>query len=282
LHYNKHHGDRLLPYKPPNTTRLHGQNPNGFQLGNDGGTLLTATTHLRDVQADAGGFIETNLDTTKHSVLRKIVQAFRNTAKHSKVQCSSSDITAHNEYKPEGTITHVRDDLTSRVQATGADPLGCWSYVTFTRRGNQKVTYITAYQPCKDKPKPDSFTAAAQQYSMLLRAANPSNVRKHFVKDLRKFLRKCTKNGEEVFLMGDLNEVIGVHSHWMSKACQELDLTDAIHYFHGPPEAPFANWIDGKEVLDYILVSRSLLPFIKACGYKPFLQHIWRPPWDVR
>ena len=53
---------------------------------------------------------------------------------------------------------------------------------------------------------------------MLLRAkqTNPSNVRKHFVQDLKKFLRKCTKNGEEVILMGDFNEVIGVHSHGMS------------------------------------------------------------------
>ena len=74
--------------------------------------------------------------------------------------------------------------------------------------------------------------------------------------------------------MGDFNEVLGVHSHGMSKACRELDLTDAIHYFHGPPETPFSTWIDGKETLDYILVSRSLLPFIKACGYEPFLHHI--------
>jgi hypothetical protein len=74
--------------------------------------------------------------------------------------------------------------------------------------------------------------------------------------------------------MGDFNEVIGVHSNRMSKACRELDLTDTIHYFHGPPEAPFSTSIDGKEVLACILVSRSLLPFIKACGYEPFLQHI--------
>ena len=140
-----------------------------------------------------------------------------NTAKSNAPQ---SDISAHKEYKPGGTITCVRDDLTSRVQATGADPLGRWSYVTFTRRGNQKVTYITAYQPCKGKPKPDSFAAAAQQYTMLLREkrSNPSNVRKYFVKDMKKFLCRCTKNGEEVILMGDFNEVIEVHSNGMSKA----------------------------------------------------------------
>jgi endonuclease/exonuclease/phosphatase family metal-dependent hydrolase len=53
-------------------------------------------------------------------------------------------------------------------------------------------------------------------------------------------------SGEEVILMGDFNEVIEVHSHSMSNACRELDLTDAIHYFHGLPEAPFSTWIDGK------------------------------------
>ena len=274
--HNWHFGDKLLPYKPPNTTRLHGQNTNGFQLSDDGGTLLTAATHLRELQVDGGGFFETNVDTTKHQVRSKIFNAFRKTSKYSKVQCSSSDIPAHNEYKPGGTITYVHDDLTSRVQSKGADPLGRWSHVTFTRRGNQKVTFISAYQPCKGKPKPDSFTAAAQQYSMLLKAKreNPANVRKHFVKDLKRFLRKCSKDGQEVILMGNFNEVLGVHSHGMSKVCRELDLTDAIHYFHGPPETPFSTWIDGKEILDYILVSRSLLPFIKACGYEPFLQHI--------
>jgi hypothetical protein len=69
---------------------------------------------------------------------------------------------------------------------------------------------------------------------------NLSNVRKHFTKDLKRFLHKCSKNGEEVILLGNFYEVIGCHCHGMPKACQELNVTDAIHYFRGPPEAPFS------------------------------------------
>jgi hypothetical protein len=238
--HNRHHGDKLLPYKPSNTTRLHGQNTNGFQLSTDeGGTLHTAAAHLRELKVDDGGFFKTNVDTTKHKVHHKIFTAFRKTSEQSKVQCASSKISAHNEYKPGGTVTYVREDLTSRVQSKGVHPLGRWSYVAFTRRGNQKVTFITACQPCKGKPKPDSFTAAAQQFSMLLKAKrdNPVNVRKHFVKDLKRFLRKCSKDGQEVILMGDFNEVLGVHSHGMSNACRELDPTDVIHCFSRTPRS---------------------------------------------
>jgi hypothetical protein len=35
-----------------------------------------------------------------------------------------------------------------------------------------------------------------------------------------------------------------------------------------------ATWIDGSEVIDYVLVDAGLLPSITACGYSPFLERI--------
>jgi endonuclease/exonuclease/phosphatase family metal-dependent hydrolase len=140
---------------------------------------------------------------------------------------------------------------------------------------------ITAYQPGKGHPSLGNSTVITQQYSLLMaeKRENPSNVCKHFIDDLAKFLRKCSKNEEDVMLAGDFNDILGKESRVISKICKQFELVDAIHYYHGQAPDRFATWIDGCEILDYVLVSRALLPFINACGYEPFMANV---PGDHR
>jgi len=83
-----------------------------------------ATEYFQTLQVDAAGFSETNLDTSKVSITRKLHKSLRSNSKHCKLQCASNSIKAQHNYKPGGIISLVRDDLTARVQSKGADPLG--------------------------------------------------------------------------------------------------------------------------------------------------------------
>ena len=101
LKNNKHHGDQLTYEKANDTTRLHFQNTNGFQLVDpQGGAFYTASKHLRDLKIDASGFSEINLDTQKYTINRKLRHALSSTSKHNKLQTASSAVPSHHEYKP--------------------------------------------------------------------------------------------------------------------------------------------------------------------------------------
>ena len=192
--------------KPKNTTRLYTQNTNGFKLTTDvGGTFLTAAQQLRRMKVDIAGFSEINLDTTKPRVQEKLHTASRLTTDHYRLQTSSSQVKAKFEYKPGGTLTLLRNNVTSRLARKGSDPLGRWSYVTLNCKGTGKITFITAYQVGTSRPKPDGkMTAATQQYSQLLdmQREEAEQVRKHFVSDLQKFISQCKKNNERCIVQG--------------------------------------------------------------------------------
>jgi hypothetical protein len=120
-------------------------------------------------EADAGGFSEHNLDTTNYDTRQKLHKAMKLTSNHYKLQAGFSNIPAIREYKPGGTLTFIRNHLSARVVDKGSDPMGRWTYIRLKCRGQRHVVIITAYQPCKGKPKPDgSMTVINQHYSILL------------------------------------------------------------------------------------------------------------------
>jgi len=148
LSLNAPHGDTLTPHKQKSHTRIHFQNPNGFQLiDQHGGTFRTAASHIQTLNIDAGGFSEHNLDTQNAKVQKKMSRALRETSKHFRLQTASSSINANYEYKPGGTVTYIRDHLCSRFHSKGRDPMGRWSFIKLHKRGGTKVVLLTLYQP---------------------------------------------------------------------------------------------------------------------------------------
>ena len=167
----------------------------------------------------------------------------------------------------------IRDDLCSRYISKGADRLGRWTYIKTRGKDNTVVTWVTVYQPCEGKPlKNGSMTVVTQQYNQLLeeKRPQPEKVRKHFRREFNSFLTRCRANKEHLIIGGDFNEVIGTRSWGMSELCRKHDLVDPIFHFHGLPEGHFATWIDGKTIIDYILISKELIPAVDACGYEAF------------
>jgi len=271
-------GDTMECPKPDNTTRAYQNNPNGFQLVNPhGGTFYLANQAFKTMEVDVAGFSETNVDTTKPTVQQKLHSAVKHTTDRYRLQCASSKATAMLEYKPGGTATIVRNNAVGRVIAKDSDSIGRWSYVTLGGKDGKKVTFVSAYQPCKGKPKKDgSMTVITQQYAQFLeeKRHNPENVRRHFIRDFKRFVKNCKSRGEELVIQGDFNENIGINSDGLAQLCRQQDLMDPIHYMHGHPQDHFSTYLDGKEIIDYILISKSLLPSVQACGYMPFLERI--------
>ena len=264
--------------KPSNTTRFHSLNPNGFRIKDaNGGDFREAADKAKALSLDVACYNEINLDTSNHSVLDKLHYVARQTTDHYRLQPSSSDIIADDQYKPGGTLTLVRDNLTSRVTSQGTDALGRWSYVTFLAKSS-RVTVINIYQPGKNVPKDTNKRVVSQQQSQL-RALNrqadtSAQVRSHYVHDLDRFLKKLRGKGHRFILMGDFNEIIGSSDDSMSKLCRKHNLVDCIHHFHGDPPRPFATWYDGEDIIDYALIDESLLSCVKACGYAPFKHYM--------
>ena len=57
-------------------------------------------------------------------------------------------------------------DLVARLRDSGTDPLGRWSYQTYSGKNDVQVTFVLAYQVCKKVTK-GTVTAAAQQEALL-------------------------------------------------------------------------------------------------------------------
>ena len=110
----------------------------------------------QQLDVDVSCYNEINLDTHNQSVIDKLHYVARQTTSHYKLQLSSSDVCTDDQYKPGGTLTLVRNDLTSRVSSSGTDALGRWSYVTFLAKAGARVTVINIYQPGTTDPKDDN------------------------------------------------------------------------------------------------------------------------------
>ena len=177
-------GNTMECPKPDNTTRAYQNTTNGFQLVNShGGTFCLANQALKEMEVDVAGFSEINVDTNKHTVQQKMHSAVKHSTDRYRLQCATSKAKAMLDYKPGGTATIVRNNAVGRVLAKDSDSIGRWSHVTLGGKDGKKVTFVSAYQPCKGKPKKDgSMTVVTQQYAQFLQEKrhNPENIRGHF------------------------------------------------------------------------------------------------------
>jgi hypothetical protein len=69
LQNNHPHGNQLVPFKPPNTSRFYFINPNGFHIDDDKG--------FQTLNIDARGFAEINMDTAKVAITHTLHKALR-------------------------------------------------------------------------------------------------------------------------------------------------------------------------------------------------------------
>jgi hypothetical protein len=152
--------------------------------------------------------------------------------------------------------------------------MGPWTYQTFSRKRNQNVTIVNAYQVCdKSVSQRGHYTTAAQQESLLRqRGETNPNSQKHFRLDLHHFLQQRRQEGNEIILTGYFNEALGDETDGIPKLCSSLNLVDLMFSLHKSRQIP--TYARGKKRLDYALATPLTARTIVAGRYKPFNHHL--------
>ena len=265
-----------LQVKDKHITRLYHQNPNGLNVQVNG-SFDCAVEHLKDMEVDHGMFSDHQQDTSQHRVLKKMKQACEKHLGHHGyvLNATSTTAQARNAYKPGGVLSITMDHLLPRIIESGHDKYGRWVYTKFQRQRGLVWTVICTYQVCEGNPKTAGDSTYAMQLLSMFQAENrtdPHLLRRHHRDDLTKFVKECTDKGEAICMGGDFNEEIGLEATGMTTLCRDFDMIDIVLEQHGRTD--FATWSRGMKILDYMLISKSLLPAVTASGYEPFFIRI--------
>ena len=277
-------GPDLVPCKPDNTTRIFTQNPNGFALTDEkGGGLNYALEWLALYETDVLGFSAHDLATSRYHVREKIRTAFYSHYQHRyRLHYGSDPIKPTSNRHQGGCLAATVGSTLSRLVDKGSDYLGRWSWLRFVRSDGRFITYVVAYQ-CFDYKSPEKAeqfpnSVYYKQHSVLVkeRRKNP-DPRKHFVADLEKFLSECRERDDLLIVTGDFNDEYCENTSPFGKILTKAGLVDAYVAKNGVPLEKFRTCAKQTVVykcIDYMFISKDLLPALKACGYEPFNKRI--------
>ena len=225
-----------LQAKLEGITRIFSLNANGLSLDQREGQYDELCKVAKEVQADVLCCQEHNLDTTQSSVRRILYDTTRQHWSRSRVQFSSTPIPFSTQYKPGGTMIMIVDQMSGRIQSQTTDHLGRWASYTLRGRDSRSFTIISIYQVVTDAPRPGTTTAAAQQQSLLLHLRDPiTTPRKAFKRDLWQFVEAKAKQGEEILIVGDFNEVFGSEIDGISKLAADFNMVNLMKARHSGP-----------------------------------------------
>jgi hypothetical protein len=233
---------------------------------------------------------ETNLNWIHKEAHSKLNRVLKKVWQHASYSTSHIVEDFQEAHRPGGTATLVTGNWVSRIITKGTDPygLGRWSYVVLLGRGGQTLLVVSAYRVCKQAiQSAGPTTVTAQQYRHLSRTLREANSTEdpaphcRFILDLQAWLEHHTASSTEVILCIDANEAIlpsqgifcplqfqtdkPIKSKGNDGSMQTLLLTCGladpllIQYANQTPPSTYSR---GSHRIDYVFVSRNLLPFV--------------------
>ena len=248
-------GSPLPEDKPDNVFRLLCGNPNGFNLGPQGGDFIDYYQEVYRFQADTSCLFEHNLDSYNHAVKTILYKTTQRTFDHSKLTSTSSPIPATSTFKPSGTMILTQGSYISRLILSGHDNMGRWSYHMYSCKNFCRLTIASVYQPCNqrvlDHERVRTLTVTAQLTSLLRQQGPHETPRQVIIIDLRQFITDQHVQGNGVLLAGDYNEELDIKYDGITKLCSNFHLIDLM--FHLTGQDDFASYTHGSKHIDYIL-----------------------------
>jgi len=193
-----------------------------------------------------------------------------------------------------GTLTAICGCWVSCVFAKGEDPfgLGRWSYVTMRGKASTKITIITAYNATPSQGDQAYYHQQMRVLSRLYREQTVNQApdpRRQLVLDLQAWLEHLIQESHQLIVAMDANMVYDPDQYTLQhhlpyqpgvltigagyngklstlvSTCQ-LCLPLALHH----ETRPFpASHISGRNQIDFVLVSKSILPAIQRSGVLP-------------
>ena len=145
------------------TFRVFHINHNGITYHNDYLEWEMSIAYLMDMQVDVFGITEPNLDFNNKIVKDDFIQRGRFFDSYMHMAVSSSLRTVgKTPFKMGGTVTGVNGCWSGRVQRSGSEKLGRWSYTSMRTKKGKLINVITCYVPRKPSTEKGQSTIYSQ------------------------------------------------------------------------------------------------------------------------
>ena len=255
------------------TIRIFHINLNGVTSHNNYLEWEMTIAFLMDMQVDVFGLTEINLDLNNGIIKDKFVQSGKHFDNYLRMATSSSlQKVGDTPFKMGGTVTGTNGVWSGRITEQGCDVMGRWSFLKLQTRYGKEVVFITTYLPRKPSKEGGGSTIYNQMAADLLkRKGKLLDPRKELLADLYIYIEKENKKGNTLFLMGDMNDNLGLNDSQVNKFLQSLGMTIAHKVRHGDNEPLPATHDRGTTCLDLIGCSDHVNESaIVRAGFAPF------------
>ena len=182
---------------------------NGIPFSHEGLNFGLAFYKTIRLQCDAFSFVETNLEWMIPDVTACMKMVANLMFGNVKTMQATSTQRFTRLWKPGGTLVAVHGDHAGSVIGQEADPLGRWSSLRISGKGDSVITMISAYRVARAS-KPGPSTAYAQQQSIMFATRGPKyRPRDACINDLITRILAAQAVGDHIIIGIDANEEMG-------------------------------------------------------------------------
>ena len=263
-------GDPLKPNRHPHELLIGFSNVQALPAKRSGKKNFDLTGFLDDFRFDHFGVADTGRCWSKLDSEDRIPNRFRGhfpsrSTKYT-VANNRTDPTA-SAFQHGGTLSMTMDKMVGYAIEAGRDPsgLGRWTWQLFRGKGGAKIRIVTSYRPVPGSA--DGQSVHAQHLRKFLEDGEIRDPRQAFLTDLGVLLKEWHGQGDQILVMGDLNEY--VRSRQLRKFFSDHHMRELITDRHGKgPDTTKSN--ESGVAIDGIWGTPGIT--IKAGGYLPFNQ----------
>jgi exonuclease III len=264
------YGNTIHTNKQPEVCRIHFQNTNSINPTREFEEMLEManTCHKKDI--DIISMAETNINWQFGNSRRLVMQRIRRFWKRATL-VTSSIASKNGPYQRGGVAMIITGKWATRICQTNSDQqYGQWCSATIRGRDNEKITFITAYNPCSTNKGP-STTWTQQHLKMTADGIENPNPRKEFKRRMTEYISSLQDEGHHVVLSMDANTHPQLQDGELFAALESQNVEDIfkIKYQREPPPTH----LRGSKKIDYIMTTRHVAQHVTACGMEPFWYH---------
>ncbi len=144
--------------------------------------------------------------------------------KRSRLNMGRTPIAFSGQYKPDRTLIMSTGAITGRIQSTGRDKWGRWSYQSMIGRNGRIITIISVYQPvATNKTDQGSCTVVAYFDQRSYRQSSPSLQTR-----LNTSLTSVITQDGDILFLGDFDEHLGDDLNGIYHITEHFQLVDIM------------------------------------------------------
>ena len=250
-------------HSSPHGFRFMLQNPNGIDTSHklfEFGLLLES---IKRYKIDMLLLPESNINSRNHTLTDQLAAATELHLHNPTLCTNNTPGFPTSSYQPGGVTTIHHDTLTMRTSPeTHHDPAGRWTCSVLNGR-KRKIKIYCLYRVCSAH-EPGPTTAFSQQEQYFLTQNKVVNPRHQVISDLVSQLEKDLAANIDIILTGDFNEKITGDTATLLTG---IGLTNLLTTFIDDPPHTYKY---GKNCIDHVWVSNTLLPTVTSVGIAPF------------